>query len=1202
MENVGENENNNLYSLYMNYNIIRPIRIRPDGSVSALSQQRIRREFNINIRGRLSQQERRRRVMTSARQLRNPEGPRFRNERYAYRFLATLYNESAEINNELARENRRLYEEMVERVRDFTVNNRDESIPITRQMINELGMVVILRAIAQNIGQQRVTLEVSYADAPELFFTFDPAKITQLAFDLEASQVNEESTLVGSDKEWLNELDIIQDITIKRVRDTNANQNANGSFFKWLNKTPFDFRKYGIYDKCENENYIDNCLIHALKQVDGIENKKIDACKGMMFNRAIPICKLNKIADTIGMNIRLMKKDNCKKSNIYGSHKYANEIKLGLVDSHYFIIDKTNFTSYALKNYKELQAKYETIDDYRTIYKMKNKKGKLYPERDEKRCINSYQAINMLYDGRKEYLSPIAYDDEIFGTIYFDKAIDYINENASGLDYDEEYCLKLNDYDEDKEVKKKSKSDKFKNIYFDFETSKVKTKDPYIHEKINNLKAEFHKKKKSKYYIEKLLSLKGRLWRTIHRPYLCCARWYDAKRKQHAKAYAIGDDCGKKILQMVCENGGNDKNKKYRMIAHNCGFDFRFMMNYLFAVEQKTKGNGLMNAKGKFCVWKGDTSTTFDFEFKDSYKLITMPLRKFGSCFKLEQEKEVFPYCLYNNYKNLVEGYVPVEKAKKELGEKYSLFLDNVRRLKMVKHNDAGVEMFHMMDYAKYYCEKDCEVLMNGYNTFRKWCLEDEIIQIDVNCVWTIASLANKVLMKHGCFEDVYQVGGRVRHFLQKCVVGGRCCTRDNKKWKVEDKIADLDAVSLYPSAFYRMKGFLKGKPKVIPDANCNDDFINKQDGYFIKVKITKVGKKYHIPCMSYVDSKTGIRNWTNEMVGKICYIDKTTLEDWKRFQEIEYDILCGYYYNNGRNSTINHVIKELFDIRLKKKKEKNPIQVVYKLIMNSAYGKTILKPIATDEKVIYGESEMKKYLDRHYNSIIEYYRIFDYRTKNNNKIKPKYIFKIQKDIMEHFNNAPVGIECLSMSKRIMFEPMCLAEDMGINIYITDTDSMHIEYDKVPDLVKEFKKKYGRDLEGKKLGQLHIDFDLDGCSGEISSKKSIYLGKKCYIDIIEGENDKGEMVEGHHIRMKGVPNSTLYYTANQYTKNGEDNDKLWNMYERLFNGERIGFDLLEGGNRVNFKFNGDFTIGYMKEFERILSFNAEKGQLIKCVE
>ena len=29
--------------------------------------------------------------------------------------------------------------------------------------------------------------------------------------------------------------------------------------------------------------------------------------------------------------------------------------------------------------------------------------------------------------------------------------------------------------------------------------------------------------------------------------------------------------------------------KKIRMIAHNCGFDYRFMMKYLFADNQKTK-------------------------------------------------------------------------------------------------------------------------------------------------------------------------------------------------------------------------------------------------------------------------------------------------------------------------------------------------------------------------------------------------------------------------------------------------------------------------------------------------------------------------------------------------------------------------------------------------------------------------------------
>lgn len=44
----------------------------------------------------------------------------------------------------------------------------------------------------------------------------------------------------------------------------------------------------------------------------------------------------------------------------------------------------------------------------------------------------------------------------------------------------------------------------------------------------------------------------------------------------------------------------------------------------------------------------------------------------------------------------------------------------------------------------------------------------------------------------------------------------------------------------------------------------------------------------------------------------------------------------------------------------------------------------------------------------------------------------------------------------LDMSKRIMNEVMCLAEDLKINIYYQDTDSMHIEADKIEKLSDEF--------------------------------------------------------------------------------------------------------------------------------------------------
>ena len=70
------------------------------------------------------------------------------------------------------------------------------------------------------------------------------------------------------------------------------------------------------------------------------------------------------------------------------------------------------------------------------------------------------------------------------------------------------------------------------------------------------------------------------------------------------------------------------------------------------------------------------------------------------------------------------------------------------------------------------------------------------------------------------------------------------------------------------------------------------------------------------------------------------------------------------------------------------------------------------------------------------------------------------------------------GVSVLSMSKRIMNEVMCLAEDLGINIYYQDTDSMHIEHDKIQMLASEYKQIYHRELIGEDIiGCFHNDFD-----------------------------------------------------------------------------------------------------------------------------
>ena len=172
--------------------------------------------------------------------------------------------------------------------------------------------------------------------------------------------------------------------------------------------------------------------------------------------------------------------------------------------------------------------------------------------------------------------------------------------------------------------------------------------------------------------------------------------------------------------------------------------------------------------------------------------------------------------------------------------------------------------------------------------------------------------------------------------------------TNSDKMYHVKRKLADFDACSLYPSAMNRMKGYLLGTPKVLNTSQLNYNFVSSQDGYFIKVKITRLGKELQFPLISK-HTENGVRMFSNDVVGETIYIDKTALEDAIQFQDIDFEILDGYYFNEGHNDKIKYVIKHLYTKRKELKSNKNPAQAVIKEIMNSMFGKTILKPIETE-------------------------------------------------------------------------------------------------------------------------------------------------------------------------------------------------------------------------------------------------------------
>jgi len=265
--------------------------------------------------------------------------------------------------------------------------------------------------------------------------------------------------------------------------------------------------------------------------------------------------------------------------------------------------------------------------------------------------------------------------------------------------------------------------------------------------------------------------------------------------------------------------------------------------------------------------------------------------------------------------------------------------------------------------------------------------------------------------------------------------------------------------------------------------------------------------------------------------------------------------------------------IRKLFNKRLEEKAKGNPIQNVYKLLMNSAYGKCMLKPIETETKIIKAD-KFEDYLSRNYNFIREY-------TKLNNYY---YMFKTTKTINEHYNNVYFAVEVLSSSKRIMNNVMCLAEQNNFNMYYTDTDSIHIDEIAIEPLARLYKEKHGTDLIGKNLGQFHSDFDSDIIKKNIVATKSYFLGKKCYIDKLEGLNENDEKVVDYHIRLKGIPNSSIKYYSEIHDIG------LLEQYKMLYKGKSIKYDLLAGGKNVSFEYQKDLNIISRTKFERKVKF------------
>ena len=1007
-------------------------------------------------------------------------------------------------------------------------------------------------------------------------------------------------------------------------------KNKSSKFFSYINTTNLDLSEYQIYnqEQAKNVKKRENCLIQTLMNC-GIEKAVVNQVKLAISPTSFtPKKDITIVAQIINRKITLcfFNKDCSKIKKI--SYGKGDEIKVAIYESHYFEFkDNTEYSKFFINNYTELKD----VENCNNIIRKNNGVNYCYGETCK---INSLLMIHKLF--RQGYF----------------KQLDMTNfEEASSSKLLKDQVF-LDNLEKEQELI-------IENLVFKTEEARNKREEDKMNEKLTGKKKKKKEKKEKKIYFADCESFTGG---EHHQLYLLgftalSETWeekYDRKKAEEKKnkknitnAETFGvlmpkpkqiknDNDYVRILN-VCDNLYSKyetrEEKQEQMVYtflnsitkcgkrnalvyfHNLKYDLHILERHLNIKEECKKDGQLYNV---IITFKGA-----EIEFRCSYKLVPLPLGKFGKEFDLPKEfhkKEAISYGYYTPLNNNL--IIKTAEYKKTLStEDRKIFKENMKTEPTYNKKN---KTFNPTAYYMEYLKLDCLVLKKGLVEFNSlinritfnqeifdkskenlskdeegnW-ITDALVNTTMN-IWdslTISSLTDKYMKNMGCYDDVYEVKGNLRSYIAKAVLGGRVNVNPVYQKKIlNEKIADYDGVSLYPSSEFRIcneMGLPKGKAKRL----LSNDFKNWEKKHYsiMTIKINKVNKFQKMPFIAYKDEE-GTLQYSNEPPTDDIVIDSITLQDYIKFHKIEYEIVDGVFWDEGGNKKLGEIIGDLFKERLKCKANKQmALSNVIKLMLNSSYGKTIMKKSKTEFKIVKLQSSNKdeegNWTTTNNNDLWNSYVYNNFNTlKVSRKINERCMEVEKLSIDDTFNRGHIGCMILSMSKRIMNEVFDVANTHSLPIYYTDTDSIHLNYDDVPTLENEFRKEYNRELTGKNLGQFHIDFDMAnaGKGEEIYAVKSIFLGKKSYIDKLESKDKDGNIIHSHHIRLKGITKEGIAHQAKNYDNGVEG------LYEDLSKGNPVEFILNPFNEETNsqkvlFQY-GNGRVNFKKEFKRVVKF------------
>lgn len=1037
----------------------------------------------------------------------------------------------------------------------------------------------------------------------------------------------------NSDKEVLQELissnnsDIVE-FRVKNLRlqlptTTFKTFKTGGAYFNYIFKPDINIflNKCGIYHHVDSKNYEDNCLFKALESAD--LNLDLHRIKHLVSARRVPIDKLSQVANVLDINIELLhvRNDNNHRKRV---KKYPNKfnnlnptVQIGLVNEHYFIIYETDYTSYFINNYAELGVVDElgmfVIEDANYVI---NKSG----SKNKKRCLNSFKLVELLMNNIELFFNPINNNPSILETIYQDK----FNNSVYGTLLEPKLDI---DYKSVAEYKPKKRNFINKNLWtLDFETyadSSTLIHIPYLCV-IRNMTDEF------KYDIT------AKNYKDIGGECFFGANSGDSAVNWLAKSYIKPEDSRQNSIKVYIHNLKYDGIFLKEIVGLNIVKEIK-TNSQLMLIEAYYYGHKIIFSDS-LCLINNRLANfgkMFNLEVEKEvipYSIYTKKNinRRFISLDIIKRSKEFKKQ--YQTY-NVLTGKLKITDVKDT--DKFNTFTKNATMWGCVKmeigKNNKKKFVIDVLKYAEIYCRLDCYVLANGLINFNKNIETiDHKLQIEFNGevddsaisafdYISISSLSFGFMNKFGAYDGCCSLGNSVRAFIQEAVVGGRTiCANNEPQIQEENRCGTMiDYNSLYPSAMVAFNGYAMGIPFLIKSSSD----LEHCSTYFIRIEIKKVGKNREMPCLSYFDEERKVRCFTNDMVGRVITIDKISLEQAVLHQKLEYSIIDGYGFNGGFNTNVNRVSSILYQYRQELKAVKNPLEQIVKLLMNSSYGKNLQKPIDDERKFVYNNKFIKKfnndadlnlYLidkkiqlneDYYFTEIIKDKIVLkqdeaDYiKDRYYNSIKgaiiinPKTglnVITIYKPVNNHFNYVHLGCQILAESKRLMNDVSYLMDDNDIKCYYQDTDSIFMNLDQLKLLEELYRLKYEKELIGKGLGQLSLDFEIEGCNN-IVAIKSIFIKKKCYVCLLKGVDDKtGELKYEFKIRCAGVNNPAIYHKV----RTTADYDSPYDLYLDVYSGNVVEVDLTCDKYKDIFKFE-DNCVRFNQEFIRSISRDYE---------